>query len=144
MPGSFVDFFVTAFVAMFAALSPNPSNAPLFVDLPFKRQQRSIVTNEAAYARWRANMPLYVVEQYRTNLENLRGIYLDYGELEEFSHIRIGTQALSEELSERGIPHTLEVYADGTDESRIRQRVETRVLRSFPRCWCFRRPDARH
>jgi S-formylglutathione hydrolase FrmB len=136
-PSSFADFFVTAFVAMSAALSPNPSKAPLFVDLPFKRQQRSIVPDEEAYARWRANMPLYVVEQYRTNLEKLRGIYLDYGELEEFSHIRIGTRALSEELSERGIPHTFEVYAGGTHESRIRQRIETRVLRFFSEVLAF-------
>jgi S-formylglutathione hydrolase FrmB len=78
-----------------------------------------------------ANMPLDLVEQYRTNLARLRGIHLDYGALEEFSHIRTGTSALSEELSERGIAHTFEVYADGTHESRIRQRIETRVLRFF-------------
>ena len=136
-PTSFEDFFATAFVAESAALSPNPSKPPLFVDFPFKLQQRSLVPNEEAYAKWRANMPLYVVEQYRNNLLKLRGIYLDYGALEEFSHIRSGTRALSEELTQRGIPHTFEVYADGTHESRIRQRIETRVLRFFSEVLSF-------
>jgi hypothetical protein len=34
-------------------------------------------------------------------------------------------------LASRGIAHTFEVYANGTHESHIRQRVETRLLRFF-------------
>jgi hypothetical protein len=41
------------------------------------------------------------------------------------------TRAFSEELAARGIAHTFEVYAGGTHENRIRQRIETRVLRFF-------------
>ena len=78
-----------------------------------------------------SKMPLYLVEQYRDNLKRLRGIYLDYGALGEFSHIRMTTRAFSEELATRGIAHTFEVYAGGTHENRIRQRIETRVLRFF-------------
>jgi S-formylglutathione hydrolase FrmB len=107
------------------------------VDFPFKQQQRSLVPNEEAYSRWRANMPLYLVEQYRANLAKLRGIYLDYGALEEFSHIRTATRAFSEELTNRGIAHTFEVYADGTHENRVRQRIETRVLRFFSEVLSF-------
>ncbi len=136
-PRSLDDFYATAFVALSAAISPNPSKAPLFVDFPFKQQQRLLVVNDEAYARWRANMPLYLVEQYRGNLAKLRGIYLDYGALEEFSHIRTTTRAFSEELTNRGIAHTFEVYADGTHESRIRQRIETRVLRFFSEVLAF-------
>jgi S-formylglutathione hydrolase FrmB len=136
-PRSLDDFYATAFIALSAALSPNPSKPPLFVDFPFKQQQRLLVVNEDAYARWRANLPLYLVEQYRGNLAKLRGIYLDYGALEEFSHIRIATQAFSDELTKRGIAHTFEVYADGTHESRIRQRIETRLLRFFSEVLAF-------
>jgi S-formylglutathione hydrolase FrmB len=141
-PRSFDDFYTTAFIALAAAVSPNPSKPPLFVDLPFKAvplkgPQRLLVPNEDAYAKWRANMPLYLVEQYRGNLQKLRGIYLDYGALEEFSHIRTATRAFSEELANRGIAHTFEVYADGTHESRIRQRIETRVLRFFSEVLTF-------
>jgi S-formylglutathione hydrolase len=131
------DFYATAFIALSAALSPNPSKPPLFVDFPFKQQQRLLVVNEDAYAKWRANLPLYLVEQYRGNLSRPRGIYLDYGALEEFSHIRTATQLFSAELTKRGIAHTFEVYADGTHESGIRQRIETRVLRFFSEVLSF-------
>jgi S-formylglutathione hydrolase FrmB len=134
-PRSFEDFFATAFVALAAALSPNPAKPPLYVDFPFRQQGRLIVPNEDAYAKWRSAMPLYLVEQYRTNLARLRGIFLDYGAQEEFSHIRSATRAFSEELAERGIPHTFEVYADGTHESKIRERIETRLLRFFSDIW---------
>jgi S-formylglutathione hydrolase FrmB len=136
-PRSFEEFFATAFVALAAAISPNPSNPPLYVDLPFKTQQMGLVPNEDAYGRWRASMPLYLVEQYRANLAKLRGIFLDYGTLEEFSHIRLATRAFSEELTKRNIPHTFEVYANGTHESRIRQRFETRLLPFFSEVLAF-------
>jgi S-formylglutathione hydrolase FrmB len=130
-PPSFQAFYVTAFIALAAALSPNPQKAPLFVDLPFAERDGHMQPNEDAYARWRANMPLYLVEQYRTNLLKLRGIYLDYGSLEEFSHIRMTTRALSQELATRGIGHIFEIYEDGDHGSKIRERLETRVFRFF-------------
>jgi len=130
-PRSADDFYITAFIALAAALSPNPAKAPLYVDFPFQQQQRLLVPNDDAYTKWRSRMPLYLVEQYRDNLKRLRGIFLDYGALEEFSHIRMTTRAFSEELASRGIAHTFEVYAGGTHENRIRQRIETRVLRFF-------------
>jgi S-formylglutathione hydrolase len=136
-PQSLEDFYSTAFVALAAALSPNPAKPPLFVEFPFKPKQDLLVPNDEAYAKWRANLPLYLVEQYRSNLAKLRGIYLDYGALEEFSHIRTATRAFSEQLTNRGIAHTFEVYADGTHLNRIRQRIETRVLRFFSEVLAF-------
>jgi hypothetical protein len=38
---------------------------------------------------WQSKMPLYMVEENKQNLRKLRGIFIDYGEHEEFSHIRI-------------------------------------------------------
>ena len=66
----------------------------MFVELPFEQHQERLIPHEPAYGRWRENMPLYQVERYRTNLLKLRGIYLDYGALEEFSHIRNGTRTV--------------------------------------------------
>jgi S-formylglutathione hydrolase FrmB len=130
-PASFADFYATAFVAAAAAFSPNPSQGPLYVDLPFREQSGALVTNEDIYEKWRSKMPLYLVEQHRRNLQQLRGIYLDYGALEEFAHIRLGTRALSEELTVRGIAHTFEVYADGDHMNKVHERIETRVVRFF-------------
>jgi S-formylglutathione hydrolase len=130
-PQSFADFFATAFVAAAAALSPNPSKGPLYVDLPFRVESGALVANEETYEKWRSKMPLYLVEQHRRNLLQLRGIYLDYGAREEFSHIRAGTRALSDELTVRGIAHTFEVYADGDHVNKVHERIETRVVRFF-------------
>ena len=76
-------------------------------------------------------MPVYTAEANKENLKKLRGIFLDYGENEEFVHIRIGVKLLSTTLSELNIPHQFEVYANGTHGSLIRQRMETRVLPFF-------------
>jgi S-formylglutathione hydrolase FrmB len=136
-PNSFEEFFSIAFVALASAVSPNPAKPPLYVDLPFRAEDSVVVPNEDAYSKWRENMPLYLVERYRANLAKLRGIYLDYGTLEEFSHIRLTTRAFSDELTSRGIPHAFEVYADGTHDSRIRIRLETRVFRFFSEVLAF-------
>ena len=130
-PQSLADFFPTVFVALSAAFSPNPDSEPLYVDLPFVPRSNRLEPNGEAYGKWRSKMPLYVVEQYRANLEKLRGIFLDYGSLEEFSHIRTTTRAFSEELANRGIGHTFEVYAGGDHSNKLRERLETRVLGFF-------------
>lgn len=130
-PTSMAEFYSTAFVALAAALSPNPSKAPLYVDLPFKRQGRSFVPDEEAYAKWRAQLPLYLIESHRRNLEKLTAIHLEYGALEEFSHIRSATRAFSTELAARGIGHTFEVYERGDHMNMIGERIGTRVLRFF-------------
>ena len=87
--------------------------------------------NEAVYAKWRSKFPVYIAEANKENLKKLRGIFLDYGEKEEFEHIRMGVKLLSNTFSELNIPHQFEVYADGDHGSLIRRRMETRVLPFF-------------
>jgi S-formylglutathione hydrolase len=134
---SLEEFYTIAFLALSAAFSPNPQNPPLYVDLPFVERNRRLESNGEAYSKWRSQMPLYLVEQYRTNLEKLRGIFLDYGALEEFSHVRTTTRAFSQELASRGIGHTFEVYAGGDHVNKIRERLEMRVLRFFSEVLSF-------
>lgn len=145
-PRSFPQFFNVAFVALSAAFSPNPNRAPLFVDFPFEAKpgtctpppEGTLLTktpcvqrNEAAYAKWRSHVPVYVAEANKENLKKLRGIFIDFGEKEEFAHIRLGVKLLSSTFSELNIPHQFEVYADGDHGSLIRRRMETRVLPFF-------------
>ena len=145
-PRSFAQFYHSAMVALSAAFSPNPNRPPFFVDFPFKAKSGTctpplegklltstpcVQKNEAVYAKWRSNFPVYVAEANKENLKKLRGIFLDYGEKEEFVHIRIGVKLLSTTFSELNIPHQFEVYANGTHGSLIRQRMETRVLPFF-------------
>lgn len=142
----FAQFFHTAFIAMSAAISPNPNRAPFFVDFPFEAKsgicnppgEGKLLTNtpcvqknEAVYAKWRLKFPVYIAEANKENLKKLRGIFLDYGEKEEFEHIRIGVKLLSSTFSNLNIPHQYEVYANGDHGSLIRQRMETRLLPFF-------------
>ena len=60
----------------------------------------------------------------------LRGIYLDYGQKEEFTHIQLGARQFSSALAERGIPHIFEIY-EGADHSSKIRREETRVFAFF-------------
>ena len=130
-PQSFDEFFMVAFLATAAAFSPNPAGSPFQVDFPFREKDGRVEKNEKAYARWKAKMPLYLVEENKTNLLKLRGLFLDYGQKEEFSHIRISTSLFSKALSENGIPHIFELYERGDHGSLIRQRFETRVVQFF-------------
>ena len=145
-PRSFPQFFNSAFIALSAAFSPNPNRAPFLVDFPFESKagvcnppaEGKLLTstpcvqrNEAVYAKWRSKFPVYTAEANKANLRKLRGIFLDYGEKEEFEHIRVGVKLLSKTFSELNIPHQFEVYADGDHGSLIRRRVETRLLPFF-------------
>jgi S-formylglutathione hydrolase FrmB len=130
-PQSFDDFYQLAFVALAAAISPNANRATFFVDFPYQERDGHIEKNDAVYAKWKANLPLYMVDDNKENLLKLRGIFIDIGQKEQFSSIRIAGRMFAAALAERGIPHTFEIYAGGDHGSMIRQRVETRVFEFF-------------
>lgn len=130
-PSSFEEFFQLAFVAVSAAFSPNPSHGPFFVDFPYEERDGKLELTETVFAKWRRKMPLYMVDENKENLAKLRGIFIDYGEKEEFSHIRITSQQFSKALAERNIPHVFEVYAGGNHGNKIPQRLETRLFQFF-------------
>src|SRR6185503_17496757 len=79
-PKSFGEFYQMAFVALAAALSPNPSHTPLLVDLPYRERNGQVEKNEPVYEQWRSKMPVYMVEDNKSNLLKLRGIFFDYGQ----------------------------------------------------------------
>ena len=94
-PRSFAQFYHSAMMALSAAFSPNPNRAPFFVDFPFEPKsgicnppaEGKLLTdtpcvqkNEAVYAKWRSNFPVYIAEANKENLKKLRGIFIDYGE----------------------------------------------------------------
>lgn len=128
---SFDDFWMNAMIAVSAAFSPNREKAPIYADFPFVEKDGSLVRNETAFSSYREKMPLYLVEQYRSNLLKLRGISLDVGEFDEFSHIRRATAGLSAELSEREIPHSFEIYENGDHGNKITERFVTKVVPFF-------------
>ena len=78
-PESIEDFFAIAYVALSAAFSLNPARPPFYVNFPFKERASNGssptagLEKDAAYTRWRAHMPAYMVEENQQNLRKLRG-----------------------------------------------------------------------
>src|SRR6266576_85750 len=74
-----LPFFARATLASAAAWSPNPKNPPLYLDLPRKdgKIQPDIV------AKWAANAPLAMLDQYVANLKRLGAIAFDIGNQDE-------------------------------------------------------------
>ena len=72
-------FMTKAAIASAAAWSPNPTNAPLFYDLPVHNGE----IQELVVAKWTANMPLATIDQHITNLRSLSAIAFDAGNKDE-------------------------------------------------------------
>jgi S-formylglutathione hydrolase FrmB len=126
------QFYVDVFLALGAAFSPNGGRGPLFVDLPYREQNGGLVQDEPAWTEWHEKMPLDIVSNYGTNLLQLRGLFIDYGMEDDFSHIPLTARLFSEKLTRLGVPHTLATYR-GDHADHIRERLETVALPFFSR-----------
>ncbi|HEX4156945.1 MAG TPA: alpha/beta hydrolase-fold protein [Rhizomicrobium sp.] len=120
------QFFVAAMSALDAALAPD-AKAKTFGDAPFYLLEHQVKTNPDAFARITAAMPANMVHALLSNIQQLKGIFIEYGAQENFTHIPIGAQELSRELSEAGVPHTLEVF-QGDHVNHVGQRLSGHML----------------
>jgi S-formylglutathione hydrolase len=118
------DFGTKAALASAAAWSPNPDNAPLFFDLP----SRNAEFQPGIAAKWAANAPLAMIDQYIDRLKQLRAIAVDAGAQD--TSIAETVRTLDKILTSYKIEHTFEIY-EGTHTSKIAERVETKVLPFF-------------
>lgn len=118
------DFGTKAALASAAAWSPNPKSPPLFFDLPWKNGE----IQPAIVAKWAANAPLAMVDQYIANLKRLHAFGFDAGAQDP--SIAATVKVLDEILNGYGIPHTFEIY-EGTHTSRIAESLETKTLPFF-------------
>jgi S-formylglutathione hydrolase FrmB len=125
-----------AFLALAAAWSPNPAKPPLFVDFPVAGLRRDRKRREDVCARWSANMPVAMVDQYRSNLARLRGIAFDVGSRDEFPHIPAANREFARALRRNGVAHTFEEY-DGDHNSRAAERIVAKLLPYFSRVLTF-------
>ena len=106
-----------------AAWSPNPKNPPFFFDLPVKDGK----VQPAVAARWVANAPLAIIDQYVSNLRKLHAIAIDVGDKDG---LLASNQELSRILAQYDLKNTFEIY-DGDHTNHIALRVETKVIPFF-------------
>ena len=106
-----------------AAWSPNPDNPPFFFDLPVKDG----VPQPAIQAKWLANSPLAMIDQYTMSLKRLKAFQFDVGLEDGLLGVNRQLDAL---LTQAGIVHRFETY-DGNHNNKVFERIETRVLPFF-------------
>ncbi|WP_234733304.1 alpha/beta hydrolase [Tellurirhabdus bombi] len=124
------DFGTKIFFASAAAWSPNPSKPPFYLDLPVENGQfKPEVT-----AKWTANAPLAIIDQYIPNLKSLNAIAFDAGSKD--ASIAASIKVLDGVLTNYKIQHTYAEY-DGDHVNRIGERIENYVLPFFSKNLSF-------
>jgi S-formylglutathione hydrolase len=115
--------FAKAGSAQAAAWAPNPMNPPQFFDLPVKDGE----FQPLVAARYVANSPLVMVDQYVPNLKKYKAIAMDCG-LQD--GLVASNKQLDAALVRLGVTHTFETY-EGDHTNRVKERFETKVLPFF-------------
>jgi len=110
-------YYPRVIAACARAWSPNLNKPPFYIDLPFNYIGDSLVVDTAVYEKWRANMPVYMVDKYASNLKRLKAIKLDWGR-NDASRFPVQCGMFSQELENHGIEHYAEEYI-GTHVNKI-------------------------
>src|SRR5262249_30640359 len=114
--------FMTTFASA-AAWSPNPQNPPFFFDLPVKEGK----VQPAIVAKWAANAPLAMLDQYVSSLKKYRAIAMDVGLQDNLLN---SNRELDAELTKQGVVHTFETY-EGDHNSGVAMRFDTKLVPFF-------------
>jgi S-formylglutathione hydrolase len=109
--------------ALAAAFSPNPKNPPDFFDNPTKDGE----LQPLVVAKWAANSPLAMLDQYVTNLKKYHAIM---GEVGTQDGLAAANRQMDQILTDFGVTHRFETY-DGDHTNRVVERIEQKVLPFF-------------
>ena len=118
-----------ATLASAAAWSPNPKNPPLYLDLPVKNGQ----PQPDVIAKWAANAPLAMVDQYISNLRQYNAISMDVGDQDG---LKVDAAKLHDVLDSYGIANSFEIYS-GNHTSAVADRFQNHVLPFFSKTLSF-------
>ena len=115
--------FANAPSAQAAAWASNPSNPPDYFDLPMKDG----VPQPLIIAKYAANSPLVMIDQYVTNLKKYQAIMIDVGTQDGLA---ASNRQMDQILTNFGVKHAFEEY-EGDHTNRVRERFELKVLPFF-------------
>jgi S-formylglutathione hydrolase FrmB len=121
------SWWVKLLHAFSAATSSNPNNPPFYSDLPYDLEGDSILISENAKAKWSANIPSYMADQYISNLNLLRAIALDGGKTDSWT---TGSQYFSDLLTRIKVKNSLEIYEGGHND-KLNERFYNNILPFF-------------
>lgn len=120
-----LGFLPRATFAVAAAWSPNPKKPPFYADLPTSNG----VVDRSVLARWAANAPLSMLDQYVFNLRRYQAIAIDVGDRDG---LRVDAAELHDLLDASGVGNTFEIYS-GDHGSAVASRFQNNVLPFFGR-----------
>jgi enterochelin esterase-like enzyme len=110
-------------LSLAAAWSPNPNKPPLYFDFPLEDGE----VQPLIIAKWNANVPLAMIDQYVWNLRRYDAIGLEVGLQDGLLDANL---QLDRVLTEYGIEHSFETY-EGDHTNRVAERFEGWVLPFF-------------
>jgi S-formylglutathione hydrolase len=115
-----------------AAFAPAPDGKPPYIEYPYRRSAGQLAQEPEIWAEWESGWGRIdeKVRRYAANLRELRGIGVEYGELDENTWIPGGCAYLSDQLTAAGIPNSLQSFK-GTHYSQLPQRIEGFLLPFF-------------
>lgn len=104
------DTLALNLLAMAAAYSPNPSTAPLGIDLPCDLESGAFRND--VWARWLEHDPIRMLERHADALRSLKLLYIDCGIRDEW-HLHHGARLFSRRLRELDVAHEHQEFDDG-------------------------------
>ena len=110
-------------LARAAAWSPNPKNAPFFLDLPVKDG----VARPEIQAKWLENSLIPMMEKSGSNLRRYAAVKFDVGTMDNLLE---PNRQIDAAMTKAGIRHTFETY-EGDHNGKIAERLETKVFPFF-------------
>jgi S-formylglutathione hydrolase FrmB len=120
-PGQDSGQYTGYIYALSAALSPNLSNPPFFLDLPFEYPSNEII--EPVRQRWLIGDPLTMLLRCKSSLMEMKGIYIDVGD-EDLLGFKAAADAFHQELMNMGIEHKYNVYHGDHYANAVERAVE--------------------
>lgn len=118
-------------LARAAAWSSNPSNSPLFIDLPLKDGK----PRPEIAAKWLANSLMVMLQQYAPNLKKLKAIEMNVGLQDGLVQANRDMDAA---LTDAGVAHHFEIF-DGDHNGQVPMNFQTKVLPFFSRELTFQK-----
>jgi len=110
-------FLTSAGYAFSAAWSPNLSNPPFYVDLPFEIQEDENGVNKIDLVpevvnRWYQNDVFSLLDTHVNDFKSLKGIYFDVGDLDELG-MNLAYPFIIQKLDAYSINYTYETFEGG-------------------------------
>lgn len=115
-----------------AAIAPNPKKGPPFFDYPYKNINGRLQIIKPVWNLWQNGLGDWreKIAKYHDNLISLHGIVIEYGNEDSLEWIPEGSEYLSKQLSEAGIPNIIHKF-EGDHNNRTHERLLTVMLPFF-------------